>query len=169
MGPSGCGKSALARALAAQCDWRFIEGDDHHLPRNIAKMAQGTPLNDEDRQPFFDSIGPAIQDGALPAAVSCSALRRAHRDQLRRNAPDILFVWIDVPPQELWRRVQDRADHFMPVSLLRDQLATLEPPTPPERFVKIDGMLLPADQLEDVLHHLRSFRRNPQAAPRRSA
>lgn len=158
MGPSGCGKSTLAGALAAHGGWSMIEGDDHHSPRNKAKMARGEPLTEEDRAPFLDSIGRAIRDAAHPVAVSCSALRRVHRERLRRYLRDILFVWIDVPTGELEQRVRHRAGHFMAPSLLDDQLATLEPPAPPERFVRIDGTLSTADQLQAVLLHLEGCR-----------
>jgi gluconokinase len=151
MGPSGCGKSTLARALAEQCGLSFIEGDDHHPPRNIAKLEQGTPLSEKDRRPFLDSIGRTIRDAARPVTVSCSALRRAHRDRLREFASNVMFVWIDVPAGELRRRVQGRVGHFMPASLLDDQLATFEPPLPPECFIRVDGMLPTESQLRAVL------------------
>lgn len=155
MGPSACGKSTLGGALAAQGGWPTIEGDDHHSPRNKAKMARGEPLTEDDRAPFLDSIGRAIRDAAHPVVVSCSALRRAHRERLRRYLRDILFVWIDVPAGELERRMRHRPGHFMPPSLLDDQLATLEPPAPPERFVRIDGTLPTADQVQALLPYLR--------------
>jgi len=154
MGPSGCGKSTLSQALAAHIQSTFIEGDDHHSPANIAQMAAGVPLAEEDRTPFLDSIGRAIASSRRLTVVSCSALRRAHRDRLRSYTKDILFVWIDVPAQELERRLRQRQDHFMPVSLLADQLATFEPPAPSEHFIRIDGALATADQLRAILLHL---------------
>ncbi|WP_225425492.1 gluconokinase [Pelagerythrobacter rhizovicinus] len=167
MGPSGCGKSTLARALAAYGGWPMLEGDDHHPPRNKAKLARGVPLTEQDRVPFLDSIGRSIRASARPVVVSCSALRRAHREQLRRYARDILFAWVDVPADELDRRIRRRSDHFMPPSLLGDQLETLEPPARPERFVRIDGRLSTADQLRVVLSHLESCpRRRGRAAGR---
>jgi gluconokinase len=154
MGPSGCGKSTLARALAEQCGGSFIEGDDHHTPQNIAKLEQGVPLSDDDRRPFLDSVGRAIRDATRPVTVSCSALRRTHRDRLREHARDLIFIWIDVPADELRRRMQGRAGHFMPASLLDDQLATFEPPLWPECFVRVDGMLPTETQVQAVLSGL---------------
>lgn len=159
-GPSGCGKSTLAKALAAKGGWPMIEGDDHHPPRNKAKLARGVPLTDADRAPFLDSIGWAIRGAAAPAVVSCSALRRLHRERLRRHARDLLFVWIDLPAADLAKRMRRRAGHFMSPSLLGDQLATLEPPTAAERFVRVDGRLSTADQLRTVLPHLENCRPN---------
>lgn len=154
MGPSGSGKSTLAQALAARTGGTFIEGDKHHPPANIRKLSSGVALTDADRGPFLDSIGRAIADLPRPAVVSCSALRRAHRDRLRSYAENIAFVWIDVPAEELARRLSRRRDHFMAPSLLPDQLATLEPPSAPERYAKIDGTLPTATQVDSVLRQL---------------
>ena len=49
MGVSGSGKSHIGQQLAASMEATFIDGDDHHSPANVAKMASGTPLNDDDR------------------------------------------------------------------------------------------------------------------------
>ncbi len=155
MGPSGSGKSTLARGLTQHLrDALFIEGDDYHSPANIKKLSSGIPLSEEDRCHFIDSVGMALRAANQPAVASCSALRRVHRERLRHFASNILFVWIDVPPEELQRRVKMRPDHFMPASLLSDQLATFEPPSPPECFVKIDGMLGPGDQISALLDHI---------------
>lgn len=154
MGPSGAGKSTLARALAERTGLAFVEGDEHHPPDNLRKMAAGEPLSEADRLPFLDSIGRAISRADRPVVVSCSALRRAHRERLRAYAEAILFVWIDVPEDELERRIRSRSGHFMPPSLLADQLATFEPPAPPERFVRLDGRLPLAAQLEELEQHL---------------
>jgi carbohydrate kinase (thermoresistant glucokinase family) len=154
MGPSGCGKSTLAQALAARIGCHFLEGDDHHPPANIAKMAAGVPLTDADRWPFLDAIGRAILAAPRPVVVACSALRRAHRDRLRSYVPDIQFAWIDAPPGELERRARGRDGHFMPPSLLPDQIATLEPPAPPERFVRVEAGLPTAKQVQAIVSHM---------------
>jgi len=50
MGVSGCGKSTIGRRIATHFDLPFIEGDDYHPQANVAKMAAGHPLNDDDRK-----------------------------------------------------------------------------------------------------------------------
>lgn len=154
IGPSGSGKSTLARALATRTGFAFVEGDEHHPPDNLSKMAAGRPLSDADRQPFLDSIGREIAQADTPVVVSCSALRRAHRERLRTYAEAILFVWIDVSKDELEQRIRSRRDHFMPPSLLADQLANFEPPASPEQFVRLEGQLSPAAQREVIERHL---------------
>ena len=84
MGVSGCGKTTLGTALAEALGWRFIEGDGLHPRANIAKMASGVALTDEDRGPFLQSVAQAIS-AARPecVVVSCSALKRSYRDLIR--------------------------------------------------------------------------------------
>lgn len=150
IGPSACGKSTLARALAEELGWKFVEGDDHHSAENRAKMAAGVSLDDADREPFLDSIGRQLAGCRGGVVASCSALRRAYRDRLREYCENILFVWIDVDRDELARRLRMRSDHFMPSSLLQSQLASFEPPSAGERFVKVDGALPTHSQVNAI-------------------
>ncbi len=153
MGPSGNGKSTLGQAIAERLGWRFIEGDDHHPPANIAKMSRGEALTDADREPFLDSIGKALAQG--DSVASCSALKRAYRDRLTRMAKrPILFVLPQVGQAELQRRMEDRPGHFMPASMLRSQIDTLELPAEDEACLSLDGTLAPdkfADQVAQSL------------------
>jgi gluconokinase len=130
MGVSGCGKSGLGAALANAQGWPFLEGDSLHSPANIARMQAGQPLTDADRAPWLAAIETWMSDrlrGGYSVVVACSALRRSYRDGLRR-AGAVRFVYLQVPRDELDRRMRAR-EHFMPPSLLDSQLATLEPPT----------------------------------------
>ena len=153
MGPSGCGKSTLGEALARTLGWRFIEGDEHHPPANVAKMRSGEPLTDEDRLPFLRNVGREMVSAA-PAVASCSALRKSHRDILRGFVEEILFVWPRTDEEELVRRMRRRKNHFMPPSLLQSQLSSLEPPSAGERFLTIDGSLSVAEQVHAVVRNL---------------
>ena len=56
MGVSGAGKTVVGQALAADLHWPFFDADDFHPPANVAKMAAGTPLTDDDRWPWLDRI-----------------------------------------------------------------------------------------------------------------
>ena len=159
MGPSGCGKSTLAQAMADATGFELVEGDDHHPPANIAKMASGEALSEEDRIAFLDSIGQALAANRHGIVASCSALRRSHRDRLRRHAPGALFVWPDVTGDELQRRVSQRRGHFMPASLLPDQLDTFEPPQPDEKALRIEGQRPVAEQVDTVRRYIESRKR----------
>ena len=63
---------------------------------------------------------------------------RSYRDQLRQGAPDLLFVHLHGPASLLASRLQSRAGHYMPASLLQSQLDTLEPPQADEAALHFD-------------------------------
>lgn len=140
MGVSGSGKSTLGRALATALDWQFVDGDTLHPPSNVAKMAAGIPLDDDDRRPYLAGVAAALVSGRdRGVVVTCSALKRRHRNFLRDAADDVMFVLPTVGRATLAARLADRKDHFMPASLLDSQLATFEPPTADESVIAVDG------------------------------
>lgn len=126
MGISGVGKSAVGHAVADLSRVRYIDGDDFHPRENIEKMSSGQALTDDDRWPWLESIGGWLADHAEAGGViSCSALRRVYRDILTKHAPRTVFLHL-VGDHELIRSRMEGRDHFMPVSLLESQEATLE-------------------------------------------
>jgi gluconokinase len=143
MGVSGSGKTTVAQGVADALGWAYAEGDEFHPRENVAKMAAGQPLDDEDRWPWLRAIADSI--GASEAAgqnsvVTCSALKRSYRDLLREGHPSVRFCLLDVSPEELRHRLESRRGHYMPASLLDSQLATLEPLDADE-----PGITVPAD------------------------
>ena len=138
MGVSGSGKSTVGAALARRLGVPFEDGDDLHPPENVAKMAAGHPLDDDDRRPWLDAVGTWLAGHPAGGVVACSALRRAYRDRLRGHAPGVRFLLLTGSPEVIARRQADRPGHFMPASLLRSQLATLEPLRPDEAGVALD-------------------------------
>jgi gluconokinase len=152
MGVSGCGKSTLGRALAEQLDWCFVEGDSLHPSRNIEKMTAGLPLDDEDREPFLERVAETIAAARNRGiVVSCSALKRGYRDLIRARAGEVTFVLPLATRDVLASRLSQRADHFMPTSLLDSQLAALEQPELDEHAILVDGSLPTAAQVAQVL------------------
>lgn len=107
MGVSGCGKSPVGTALQALGKLDFLDGDDLHPRRNIDKMAQGIPLNDQDRAPWLADVGRALARHHGAIAVGCSALEKRYRDRSRDAV--------------------DEPGHFIPASLPNGQMAVLEP------------------------------------------
>lgn len=157
MGVSGVGKSSVAGAIVERTGWAFVEGDDLHPEANRAKMAGGTPLDDEDRWPWLRRIATWIgeQEAAgRDAVVTCSALKRSYRDLLRDGHPSVRFVHLLAPRALLQQRVDNRRGHYMPPSLLDSQLATLEPLEPGEPGFGVDTDRPPADVAEEVLERI---------------
>jgi gluconokinase len=141
MGVAGAGKTTVGRELAQAIGWEFLDADDFHSAANIAKMHRGEGLTDADRQPWLDAlcrlVAGIIQE-RRHAVLACSALRQAYRDSLIPQgipATMIRFVYLNVPPEELEKRLENR-HHFAPPALLSSQLATLEAP---KDAVWIDG------------------------------
>jgi gluconokinase len=138
MGVSGSGKSTVGAALAQRLRVPFADADDFHPAANVAKMTAGHALDDEDRHPWLEAIGEWLSEHRDGAVVSCSALKRAYRDQLRGHLPTTRFVHLDGSREVIARRQASRPGHFMPASLLDSQFATLEPLEPDEEGVVID-------------------------------
>ena len=139
MGVSGSGKSTVGAALAQRLGVPFADADDFHPPANVAKMKAGTPLNDDDRYPWLEAIGGWLADHCGTGGVmSCSALKRKYRDQLRRHCPQAEFVHLSGSPEVIAARQASRPGHFMPASLMASQFATLEPLERDERGVTLD-------------------------------
>lgn len=140
MGVSGTGKSTIAQALNERLGWEFAEGDDYHPQANVDKMASGRPLVDEDRWPWLETLADwTAQREARgePTILTCSALRRAYRDILRRGGDGTYFLHLVGDKGLLLERMGSR-DHFMPPSLLESQLDTLEPLGAEERGAVYD-------------------------------
>ncbi len=142
MGVSGCGKSSVGEAVAKALSVEFAEGDALHPASNVEKMSKGIPLADEDRMPWLDVIGRTMKaaldhnDGIV---VSCSALKKSYRDRLRAAVDgNLYFVYLHGSKELLTSRMGARKGHFMPLSLLENQLATLEIPTGEPGVVTVD-------------------------------
>ena len=142
MGVSGSGKTSVAQELTRQLGWEYIEGDDLHPEANVAKMASGQPLDDEDRWPWLRRIAEVIGEheaAGTSVVLTCSALKRSYRDLLCEGHPSVWFAHVDVPREVLAERLAERQGHYMPPSLLDSQLTTLEPLGEDEPGDVIDG------------------------------
>ena len=139
MGVAGCGKSAVAKRIAAPLNLPVIEGDDFHPPANKAKMSQGTPLNDDDRADWLQTLARELARHPAGAVLSCSALKKRYRDVLRSQTPQLKFVYLAITPEESQRRVAKRAGHFYPPSLVTSQFEALQDPTGELGVLVLDG------------------------------
>ncbi|NXA25964.1 GNTK gluconokinase, partial [Ibidorhyncha struthersii] len=136
--------------------WKFYDADDYHSPENKKKMAEGIPLNDEDRIPWLCALHDTLRredSSGQNAILACSALKKMYRrvlvsgaSAIESNQPEqpgentalkVLFVHLDGPINVIAGRLKKRKRHFMPPELLKSQFDTLEPPSAPENFITV--------------------------------
>jgi gluconokinase len=139
-GVSGSGKSTVGAMLAGRLGWPFIDGDQLHPPANIAKMARGEPLTDEDRLPWLLAISDYLDEQIAAggsAIVACSALKRSYRDLLLRGHPEARIAFLQIDEEVATRRLAARHGHFFNAGLIDSQFAALELPRPDEPGVVV--------------------------------
>ena len=167
MGVSSSGKSTVGQSIARRLHVPFLDGDGYHPPANVEKMRSGIPLVDEDRWPWLQSLAEALHDAAnaKDAAVgACSALRRAYRDYLVKQAGEpILFVYLEGTKDVIAARMAKRQHEYMPASLLDSQFATLEVPDPSIENVLVvpvtDSVQRITQTTLKAVDHLKTFKR----------
>ena len=128
MGVSGCGKTAVGQALAQRLDLPFVDADSLHSPENVAKMASGQPLNDDDRAGWLNVLADLIA-GEDRLVLACSALKRDYRNQLRAADPALTFLYLQGSFDTIGARMRARNDHyFTGEEMLKSQFRQLEEP-----------------------------------------
>jgi gluconokinase len=156
MGVAGTGKSKVAATLAERLGWDLGEGDDLHPAANVAKMANGQPLTDEDRWPWLDKVASWIDKHVAtgqPGIMTCSALKKAYRDRLR--GPGVVFVHLNGTRELLTARLAGRRDHYMPGSLLDSQLEALQPLEADENGIVVElDSKSPDQEAEEIIRRL---------------
>ena len=140
MGVAGCGKSTVGAAVARAEGLPLVEGDDFHSAASRAKMKSGTPLTDADRAEWLVTLGEQLAAHRQGVVLTCSALKRAYREQLRRAAPDVRFVFLAIDRASAQQRVASRGTHFFSAKLVDSQFATLEAPEGEPRVLRVDAL-----------------------------
>ena len=144
MGVSGCGKTTIGQLLADRLGFPFLDADEFHPPANVAKMAAGTPLTDDDRRPWLELLNGKLREQEN-AILACSALKASYREILSKGLADCRIVHLRGSVELIRSRLAERKHRYMPASLLDSQFATLELPVgalvvdiarPPERCVE---------------------------------
>ncbi|MEM6161198.1 gluconokinase [Erwinia sp. P6884] len=140
MGVSGSGKSVVANAVAYHLKTAFLDGDFLHPRANIEKMAEGHPLNDEDRQPWLKAINDAafaMQRTNPVSLIVCSALKKRYREILREGNDNLSFIYLRGDFATIEARLRARKAHFFKPQMLVTQFETLEEPNSDERDVLV--------------------------------
>jgi carbohydrate kinase (thermoresistant glucokinase family) len=159
MGVSGSGKTTVAAMLAGTLGANFLEGDDLHPRANVEKMRSGTPLGDADRLPWLRAIAAEIdrwRQCGEAGVVTCSALKRAYRDIIVGDRPEVALVYLRGGCDLIQHRMAQRHEHFMPVGLLDSQFATLQEPDADEHPIVVEIKGGPAEIVADIVRRLKS-------------
>lgn len=129
MGVSGSGKSTIGWQLANRLRWRFEDADDWYSSHSIAKIRQGLPLTDRDREPWLNLLRRAIDEWRLTGedvVLACSALKQDYRQQLRCYEDGVKLVYLQGTQQQIRQRLAQRQGHVMSEELLNSQFEALE-------------------------------------------
>ena len=158
MGVSGSGKTTIGTLLAEREGAVFADADDYHPLANKQKMASGHPLNDDDRQPWLETLNQLLRswyDSGKGGVLACSALKEKYRTTLSAGMPKgtVTIVLLDGSRELIAERLAARKHEYMNAKLLDSQLATLEPPVDALRVVNDRP---PEEVVEEILQHISS-------------
>ena len=154
MGVSGCGKSTIGKLLAQDLNMAFFDGDDFHPEANITKMSSGQSLNDDDRQGWLETLNNLAKTQLINTScvIVCSALKQKYRDILSSDIQnETKWVHLAGSFDQIFERVNSRADHFMPSELLKSQFDILEEP---KNAIEIDISLTPEQIIKKIKQEL---------------
>ena len=85
--------------------------------------------------------GAGIEEVVIRSVLTCSALKRSYRDQLRAASPGLRFAFLDITRAAAAQRVAARSSHFFSASLVDSQFATLESPLGEPGVLRLDAEL----------------------------
>lgn len=163
-GPCGAGKSTIAKAVSKEYDIPLVEGDNLHSETSIAKMSAGSPLSDEDRWLWLETIKATAlvqltKEKGSDIIITCSALKRVDREELRQSRIlKTVFVMLQGNQDVLRTRVTHREGHFMGTEMVQSQLESLEAPGVEETdLIPIDVTVAKEEVVTEVLDVLKDL------------
>lgn len=153
MGVSGSGKSTLAEALGHAYNYQYLDGDDFHSDESRSLMAAGIPLTDEHRAPWVARIKQRLINNSANqthTVLAFSGLKQKHRKELRSAGLNTIFLFLSAEKAIIQERLNNRSGHFMPPSLLDNQIVSLECPLSETDVYQLDVGLKPSAVIEQA-------------------
>jgi carbohydrate kinase (thermoresistant glucokinase family) len=156
-GVAGSGKTTIATALAQRFGWPLKEGDELHPESRTARTHSAHPLDDRDQWSWLAQIAAWI-DGSRQAGmggvITCSALRRSHRDFLTRGRPQVRIVYLHGKREVIAARLAAREQDSTPTALLDHHFAILEEPDLDEDSIVVDASRPVEDIVAEILREV---------------
>lgn len=166
IGLMGSGKSAVGRLLAERLDRPFIDTDtliEAEAGCTIPAIFAAEGEEGFRRREAEVIARAAAGDGQVIATGGGAVLRPENRDALRRNG---LVIWLDAPPEALYRRVRAQGIRRRPLLAGPDPLGRLRalaaaraPAYAAAAHVRIATDARPLDdivaEIADILHERR--------------
>ena len=129
MGVSGSGKTTVAKQLAEQLCWHYMEADDYHTEDAKRMMAAGTPLTDDIRAPWIQAMYDQLiqySENNINTVLSYSGLKKRHRDIFRKLPVHLQIIHLVGDKHLVQQRMDERKGHFMTSDMLNSQFEALE-------------------------------------------
>ncbi len=131
MGVSGCGKSSVRKLVTENINISFFDGNDVHSESNNENMANGEPLNDDDRKSWLETLNDLARAQLISNSciIGCPALKKKYSKVLNQQIGNqALWVFLSGSFDLMQKRLSKRKNHFMPAHLLKSQFEILEGP-----------------------------------------
>ena len=167
MGVSGTGKSTLAKQMADEFGYVFVDADDFHSEQAKKHMAANQPLTDQMRLPWLSSILSHLQSQyqqGKSVVLAYSGLKSAHRDLFRASCFRCHFFCLMGDKAIITKRITQRQGHFFSPDLLDSQFAAMEFPQDDEVDVNIINIDRPflrvANEINNIVKEIVELENN---------
>jgi len=153
IGVSGSGKTTIATALAQRLGWPLEEGDALHSPAS-AKIRSAHPLDARDQWSWLEKVAAWIDQLGTGGVITCSALRRSHRDFLTLGRPQVRIIYLHGERPLIEERLAARKERSTVPGVLDRHFAILEEPEIEEDPIIVDVSRPVDDVVAEILREL---------------